>query len=376
MRRSVIGSGRLALLAETVAVLCRYRLVQPWRRRPFLPRAVHLIPTHRCNARCVMCGLWQEPKAAEKDLSLADYDRILQDPLMAQLRYVGISGGEPFLRNDLVELVELFRRHCPQLTRVSITTNGILTARIRSALDRLIERMGPAGPLLDVAVSCHAVGDRLSRVYGVEDAFEAVKGTLEILKEYRRSGFLTFSLNAVLLKVNLDGARDLAEWADAGDIPLSFVVGEQRDRFHNAEMDDVFVGPEEKAPLMDFLRERCRAKGGPLAVRYDELLNVLAGKAERTLVCYYALGGFVLGRDGSMYYCSHSRLIGNCRDRSAHDVFYDPENLTYRRSLLDDACRQCPPYTMTRWEMQANAHRILWRFVVRGMGRKASRRSL
>jgi hypothetical protein len=89
------------------------------------------------------------------------------------------------------------------------------------------------------------------------------------------------------------------------------------------------------------------------AMRYWELAEMLEFNKKRTLSCYYAMGGLILGSEGSLYYCKKSKAIGNCRERSAYEVYYDKKNLKYRKDyLLDTACRRCPPNTFNRFELE------------------------
>jgi hypothetical protein len=171
----------------------------------------------------------------------------------------------------------------------------------------------------------------------------------------RGQGDLTLSLNCVLLESNLDEARRLRTWARSHDYPISFVVGESRDRFFTEGLEDSFVSRTDRGVVVSFLRELAEdpGEGAASALRYRELADVLAGAAERSLSCYYAMGGVLLGHDGTLYYCSHSRALGDCLSRSPADIYYASENVSYRRrELLDRECRCCPPYTRTRWESE------------------------
>lgn len=352
---------RLSTLPEAIGVFCRYNAFQPLFRRPFLPRAMQLISTHRCNARCIMCGIWKEKDTMDKELSLKSFDALLHDRLFSCLEYIGINGGEPFIRKDIVEMIELFQERCVALKRISITTNGILTKRIESSLDRLVRASKNRGVLLDISISFHGLGDLLSRIYGVEDAFDKISQTIALLKSYRQNNDLTFSLNCVLLHENLETAPAILKWAAENDVPVNFVLGEQRKRFFNYEMKSSFMKEGQKERLVEFLRILSRDVSfkNPGRIKYRELIDMIEGRKHRSLSCHYAFGGFLLGYDGTLYYCSHSDGIGNCLRRSAYDLFYDPDNLRYRQAeLIEKECRHCPPYTRTRMEMEKDLYKI------------------
>lgn len=359
---------KLSLAFEATGVFLRHALVEPLRSVPSLPRAMHYLSTHRCNARCVMCGIWKESDTAGEDLRPVELARILNDRLFSHMEYVGVSGGEPFLREDLSLLFEAFLKHCRRLKRLSLTTNGLIPSRMEANLGELAELVRSAGVLFDVSVSVHGIGATLERIYGVPRAFEKMERGVGLLQDLRDRGLLTFSFNCVLLADNLDGIRDLTAWAGERGIPVNFVVGEQRDRFRTGGLEDAFVGQELRGELVAFLRSVADdpAQSTPAAVKYRELAAVLDGRRTRRLSCYYAMGGLLLGHDGTLYYCPHSAAIGSCRDRSPREVYYDAGNLRYRsRELKHKKCPVCPPYTRTRWEIEKDLPRMLAAAVLR-----------
>jgi MoaA/NifB/PqqE/SkfB family radical SAM enzyme len=362
----------LALLPGILATWARYNLLQPLRRAPFRPRILHLIPTHRCNARCVMCGLWDDQASADGELNTEQWRRLLSDRLFSKLQYVGISGGEPFLRRDLMELIGIFVENNPGLKRVSITTNGLLTERIDRQLETITSLLSHRGVLLDLSVSFHATGDTLDTIYGVDRAFEKSCLTLAMLKQRRNRGQLSCSLNCVLLRDNLEQASGLLRWAAEQELPLSFVLGEERERFHNQACRERFLGPEDQERLTGFISSLAAgfSLANPSAMKYEEILRMLEEGRERTLSCYYAFAGVLLGNDGTLYYCSHSAGIGNAADTPASRLFYDRENLNYRREkLLRAECRRCPPYTLTRLELGKDILKLAGRAAGKRMGK-------
>ena len=366
----------ISLGAEAASVWFRYNFAEPLRSQPGFPRAMHFISTHRCNARCVMCGIWKETDTREEELSPNALGAILDDRLFERMEYVGVSGGEPFLRDDLAEICAVILEKCPTVKRLSLTTNGLLTRRMRTVLPEISHCARSAGALLDVSVSVHGMGETLAEIYGVAGAFEKIERTIGVLEELRDEGRLSFSMNCVLLSENLISAGKLRKWAEDRGIPLSFVVGEHRLRFRTEGLDEAFVGPDGQKPLVDFLRSLADdpSQSAVSAGKYRELVAMLEGRKTRFLSCYYAMGGLLLGHDGRLYYCSHSKEIGSCGDRPPQEIYYDSSNLEYRtRDLLQAECRHCPPYTRTRWEIEKDLPRTLAEIVRQKLPR--SRRS-
>jgi SynChlorMet cassette radical SAM/SPASM protein ScmF len=102
----------------------------------FIPKltSIYLNPTERCNLRCQHCWLSPEfyssgftpVQRAEKELNVQEIESIVKQSLELGLMSVKLTGGEPFLRNDIHEIVELIKKYKLYL---HIETNGTIINR-------------------------------------------------------------------------------------------------------------------------------------------------------------------------------------------------------------------------------------------------------
>lgn len=106
--------------------------------------------TARCNARCSMCFYWEEIEHASeaRELTLDEVRRIARK--LPKMTYLSLSGGEPFLRRDLVEIVQAIVDAADPVF-VSIPTNGAFPERVAAALAALSLRN--PGTFFDVHLS-------------------------------------------------------------------------------------------------------------------------------------------------------------------------------------------------------------------------------
>ena len=95
------------------------------------PREATIRLTNACNAKCEMCEIWKEE-------NISQFDNALLEKLPKSLKNITLSGGEPFLRNDLSEIVERVKSVCSK-TRIVILTNGILTDIITEQMKKIIK---------------------------------------------------------------------------------------------------------------------------------------------------------------------------------------------------------------------------------------------
>jgi len=86
-----------------------------------MPRDISIITTYRCQMKCKMCDIWQNPTDKKREIVASD----LVD--LPNFKTVNITGGEPFVRKDLSEIVGVMYEKSNQ---VVISTSGWHTQRI------------------------------------------------------------------------------------------------------------------------------------------------------------------------------------------------------------------------------------------------------
>ena len=120
-----------------------------------------VIVTYRCNARCNMCSRYKEPSKPEDEISLETIRKL------PQMYFTNITGGEPFLRTDLKEIVrELYKKS----DRIVISTNGYFTDRI---LDLAREF-----PQVGIRISIEGLEKTNNEIRGLENGFQRGKSAV------------------------------------------------------------------------------------------------------------------------------------------------------------------------------------------------------
>ncbi|MDD1670523.1 MAG: GTP 3',8-cyclase MoaA [Methanomicrobiales archaeon] len=140
--------------------------------------------TQRCNLACIYCHAEGE-RAPEAELPVGDIREILRVAAGLGMRSVKFTGGEPLLREDILEIV----RAVPAGLESSMTTNGILLARYaRDLREAGLSRINVSLDSLDPECYRDITGhDRLSEVLeGIDAALGA--------------GLTPIKLNMVVLK--------------------------------------------------------------------------------------------------------------------------------------------------------------------------------
>lgn len=136
-----------------------------------LPVDAVIAVTYRCNAKCAMCNIWRVEPSPE--MRAGAYRA-----LPRSLKYVNITGGEPFLRNDMPNIVKVVKNQCPK-ANIVISTNGLQTDKIRDAMENILK----IDPDIGVGVSIDGIQEMHDRIRGVKGAFNKARSTVEMLKD-------------------------------------------------------------------------------------------------------------------------------------------------------------------------------------------------
>ena len=172
--------------------------------------------TDRCNYKCVYCRTG-EHGAQYPELKIDEYLRLIHLFVGLGIEKVRLTGGEPLLRRDLIELIQelaKLRTLSGNTLDLAVTTNGHL-------LDTLAGPLKAAG-LDRVTVSMDAVdAPTFERITRVPDSFQKV---LSGVRAARRAGLTPLKINCVLLRgFNDDQIEGFARFAREEDVAVRFI---------------------------------------------------------------------------------------------------------------------------------------------------------
>ena len=192
------------------------------------PTALNFQVNDICNARCVMCHVWQHKR--DREMSPREFATLLSDPYFSDLEHVGITGGEPTLCRNLDEYYLLLPDVCPKLKGASFITHGFDTDRAVGIYSRVASAYRARGLDFHGMVSLDGVGEVHDRVRGRSGAFERATRTLFGLKMV---GVPT-SACCTIVASNVRDIWTLLEWG-YDKTYIRFRVGEFINRLSNHE---------------------------------------------------------------------------------------------------------------------------------------------
>jgi cyclic pyranopterin phosphate synthase len=226
---------------------------------------LRLSVTDRCDLRCVYCMPERMTFLPRSDLlSLAELDRLAAAFIRKGVRRLRLTGGEPLVRRDVMDLIAGLSRFLTSgaLDELTLTTNGSRLADHAAELARCgVRRVNVSLDSLDPQTYA-----RITRGGSVERVISGIDSAL--------AAGLEVKINAVALRNdNLEDLVPLAEWAHARGVgltvievmPMGFVDADRSDQF--VPLSEVRGRFERRWKLTDLARRT----GGPARyVRTDE----------------------------------------------------------------------------------------------------------
>jgi Fe-coproporphyrin III synthase len=188
-------------------------------------RYLNVLVTSRCNLRCKFCNIGtksEENPTEDSNLTVENFQNLFVGHRFPTVIQVHLSGGEPFLRADLIDVCDLFATHCPNAS-ISIATNGTLTERI-AAFCKLVSARDYRDRL-GIGISLDGIGE-------LHDSIRGVKGTyvraIETISRLRQSspGVLK-SIGLTLIPENVGHLSALSILAKESGLTLYFRIASE-----------------------------------------------------------------------------------------------------------------------------------------------------
>ncbi|MFC1601513.1 radical SAM protein [Candidatus Sumerlaeota bacterium] len=271
-RNAQLNGGALKCARRTT----RYHLAELLGRRT-RPLKLRLALTNRCNARCIMCSIWQfQDNAAPElpgELTVDEIRRLAQRNrrFLAKVTQVALTGGEPTLRRDFLEVARAVSEEFPG-RGLSFNTNGFASQRVLGLVEQCLEFRQK----LSVMVSLDGIGDAHNRVRGMKgNVYAAVRKTIDGLLALREAGRrLKLEINSVMTNQNADQLPALFEFCRERGLEFNPIYITFGQLYHN-ENADVALNEESRARLLEDAR---RMLAECPSLRLFETVRLLEGR--------------------------------------------------------------------------------------------------
>lgn len=178
------------------------------------PRMLTLNVTSRCNAKCPFCKC-SITGDKSTEMTTAHYQALAASDAGARIGMIRVTGGEPFLREDLDEIISAFASQCPALSSVYITTNGSFPDRVKSVVESFAA-IARGRMSMQIQVSLDALDrDINDSTRGVKGITDRVFDTLAYLRTQAGNPRIGFGINQTITSSNLQHVEEMAGFAAA-----------------------------------------------------------------------------------------------------------------------------------------------------------------
>ena len=174
---------------------------------------IAIILTYRCNSKCSMCNIWKYPSLPEEEISLETLAKIPD-----HLGTINLTGGEPTLRKDLAEIVDLLY---PKAQKFEISSNGLLPEKIEPIIKKY--------PDIKIRFSLEGNEKTNNTIRGEKNGFRTKVDGLARLKEL---GGTDLGFAAVIQDDNVADLVDLFRFTERNEYELSTSTLHNGFQFH------------------------------------------------------------------------------------------------------------------------------------------------
>lgn len=319
------------LFTVLMPYMAGYRFNRWFGYSKFNPMTLTYSVTAACQSRCKTCQIGemfcQDPTRSQKDLKLDEIEKIFQT--MKPVYFFNMSGGEPFLRKDLPEIVELACKYLkPEV--VHTPTNGILTDRIVKNTEKIIQIVRNYNPEIPFTVkpSIDGIGELHDEIRGVKGNFDCLLKTIEGLKKLEdKYDNFHLELGTVISNFNIDHLDEIEDFVHSlGVESYRNEVAECRTEFFNIG-DDITPSAEVYQRLIkDFARkveENISSKKNlakmteALRVVYYDMASRILEEQRQVIPCYAGVSNVHINYDGGVWPCcvlGYEKEMGNLRE--------------------------------------------------------------
>lgn len=362
-------------MLRQLARVPRYNLARRTGRHVPLPMNLTFSVSYKCNSRCKTCNVWRK---RVHDFSVDEYEQTFQKLGRAPY-WLTFSGGEPFLRPDLIDIVIASYRRCrPGI--INIPTNGILVDQVVGGVERLVREAPEASIVINLSLD--GVGEQHDQLRGVPGNYERLRETYAGLRRIRAPN-LTVGIHSVISQLNVDHFIPLHAHVRDELRPDSFITEMAEER---VELDtiglDITPPAERYAAVVDRLIEDIDENttdgvaGIAQAFRrhYYQIALRTIREQRQVLPCYAGVASAHIAPNGDVWTCCiRAEPIGNLRE-SGYDL--RPIWASRRADELRDSIRRgdchCPLANAAYSSILCDTPSLLkvgWNVVRRRLGR-------
>lgn len=305
------------------------------------PKIIQLPITYLCNFDCVMCGMHH--MSGRKEFSAEELGNILQDKLFSQVENVGVNGGEPFLKNDIVDCFAVMIKTLPKLKQFDIISNGFFSERILKLLQEIKQLCNRNGIRVNLAISVDGIGAMQDFHRGRDNAFVNADYTIRRILEDKRKYVDYLGVICTITKYNIERINEVVVWAENVGIEVEYNVATINERIENQDKVEGFsVLLDKHARMLAIEFFYCLYMKTRKEKYYAIYLYLKNGKRYADCPCMHN-EWITVTPDSQISFCAtHSKILGSGLYDSAYKIV--EKNMDHLDEIKEKYCEKCSHY--------------------------------
>lgn len=325
-------------------LLISYLLPKKNKKIEKYPKTIQLPITYKCNFDCVMCGM--RNLVHNKDFSYEDLDKILSNKLFKEVIDVGLNGGEPFLKPDIVDCVRTITTRLTKLRNINIISNGFFTDKILESLEQIKSICNEKGVKVNISFSVDGVNGMQDFMRGTKNAWNNVNNTIDRIKENKEKYCDSMAIICTITKYNIYNIEEVELWSKEKGLDVAYniaTVNERIDNYNKLEDFTIFNDEEARMCAQEFFYKKFLETKSK---RYFGIYMFI-NQNKRYAPCPCQTNSWVtLTPNSKISYCAtHSKELESALEKSAYDIFNN--NIDYLKDLIKNNCETCSHYIYT-----------------------------
>jgi MoaA/NifB/PqqE/SkfB family radical SAM enzyme len=301
---------------------------------------------YSCNSRCKTCQVYQ--KSPDR-LSLDEFDRIFASLGQAPFWFT-MSGGEPFLRQEIADIcISAYKRCRPAI--MNIPTNASLQNIIPDQVQRILEQC-PDMELI-VNVSLDEIGEKHDELRGFPHNFQRAMTSYRALKDLTDAyPNFTLGIHTVISRFNVDNIPYIYEQLQRL-APDSYVTEIAEERVElNTIGDHIIPALDQYTQAIDFVSDQMKRHDfsgvskitQSFRLEYYELVKKTLKYRTQVIPCYAGIVSAQISPQGDVWPCCvRADVMGNLRENhyDFRNVWQSADAARIRKSIKQKECF-CP----------------------------------
>ncbi|OIO07722.1 hypothetical protein AUJ27_01975 [Candidatus Falkowbacteria bacterium CG1_02_37_44] len=175
----------------------------------YLPIDATIAVTYKCNSRCQMCNIWQTKNPGNLPVKYF-YN------LSKSLKYINLSGGEPFLRPDLPEIVKIIKQASPG-AQIIISSNGLASDLIEQTTKQILAIDKNIG----IRISLDGIGGAHDKIRGIAGIYQHV---LKTISAFKNLGIKNLGFSFTVMDDNINELKAVYDLSKSMGLELALAL--------------------------------------------------------------------------------------------------------------------------------------------------------